>query len=239
VIVMTELAERRWHEFATPDALAASFSARIGKALSQAIENRGEALLAVSGGKTPVKLFQALARIDIAWAKVTITLVDERFAPPSSDRSNERLARQNLLHHEAAKARFVGLYHPAPTIEDAAKIAGAAVAGLPYPFDFVVLGMGDDGHTASFFPDATTLPALLDPKGRETILPVHAASAGEPRLTFSLPRLVAGRHLALHIQGDEKKTTLETALSGKGDHPMPIRSIFEHAGKPVDVFWAP
>ncbi|HVW55693.1 MAG TPA: 6-phosphogluconolactonase [Rhizobiaceae bacterium] len=236
---MTKLAERHWHEFATADALAQSFAARIGKVLSEAIESRGEALLAVSGGKTPVTLFRALAEVAIAWEKVTITLVDERFAPPSSDRSNEKLARENLLRHKAAKARFVGLYHPAPTIEDAAKEASAAVAGLPYPFDFVVLGMGDDGHTASFFPDATSLPALLDPEQRGTILPVHAASAGEPRLTFSLARLVAGRHIALHIQGGEKKATLETALAGTGDHPMPIRSIFEHAGKPVDVFWAP
>ncbi|TAN00403.1 MAG: 6-phosphogluconolactonase [Rhizobiaceae bacterium] len=236
---MTKLAERHWHEFATPDALAASFSARIGKVLSEAVESRGTGLLAVSGGKTPVKLFQALARITIPWEKVTITLVDERFVPPSSVRSNERLARQNLLHHEAAKAHFVGLYHPAPAIEEAAKKARTAVAGFPYPFDLVVLGMGDDGHTASFFPDATTLPTLLDPKGQETILPVHAVSAVEPRLTFSLPRLVAGRHLALHIEGEEKKATLETAFAGTGDHPMPIRSIFEHAGKPVDVFWAP
>ena len=236
---MTELAERRWHEFATPETLAASFSERIGKALSEAVESRGTALLAVSGGKTPVKLFQALARIAIPWKKVTVTLVDERFVSPSSDRSNERLARENLLHHEAAGARFVGLYHPAPTIEDAAKEAEAAVADLPYPFDFVVLGMGDDGHTASFFPDATTLPTLLDPKGQATILPVHAVSAVEPRLTFSLPRLIAGRHLALHIQGEEKKATLATAIAGRGGHSMPIRSIFEHAGKPVDVFWAP
>ena len=236
---MTELAERRWHEFATPETLAKSFAARIGEILSRAIKSRGEALLAVSGGKTPVKLFQALAEVGIGWEKVTITLVDERFAPPSSDRSNERLVRENLLHHEAAKARFVGLYHPAPTIEDAAAEAGKAVAGLPYPFDFVVLGMGDDGHTASFFPDATTLPVLLDPREQDTILPVHAVSAGEPRLTFSLARLVAGRHIALHIQGDEKKATLETALAGKGGHPMPIRSIFEHAGKAIDVFWAP
>jgi len=235
---MSELAERRWHEFTTPEALARSFAARIGEALSRAVESRGEALLAVSGGKTPVKLFQALAEVAIAWEKVTITLVDERFAPPSSDRSNERLARENLLRHKAAKARFVGLYHPAPTIEGAAKEASAGVAGLPYPFDFVVLGMGDDGHTASFFPDATTLPVLLDPEQRGTILPVHAASAGEPRLTFSLARLVAGKHIALHIQGGEKKATLEAALAGKGGHPMPIRSIFEHSGKPVEIFWA-
>lgn len=236
---MTELAQRHWHEFATAETLAQSFAARIGEVLSKAVESRGEALLAVSGGKTPVKLFQALAEVALPWEKVTITLVDERFVPPSSDRSNERLARENLLRHKAAKAHFVGLYHSAPTIEDAAKEASAVVAGLPYPFDFIVLGMGDDGHTASFFPDATTLPVLLDPEQRGTVLPVHAASAGEPRLTFSLARLVAGRHLALHIQGAEKKSTLETALAGTGDHPMPIRSIFEHAGKPVDVFWAP
>jgi 6-phosphogluconolactonase len=236
---MIKLAERHWHEFSSSDTLAKAFARHIGDVLTAAIARRGVGLLAVSGGKTPVKLFQHLAETDINWAKVTITLVDERFVPPSSDRSNERLARENLLQGKAAAARFVGLYHAAPNIEQGAADADATVSSLPFPFDFVVLGMGDDGHTASFFPDAKELPILLDPRSPRLIYPVHAASAGEPRLTFSLARLVAAENLALHIEGDGKKATLETAFAGTGGHPMPIRSIFEHSPRMINIFWAP
>ncbi len=182
-------------------------------------------------------LFRALSETDLDWPHVTITLVDERFVPPTSLRSNEALVRADLLCGKAASARFKGLYREAPTVEEAAKEAEAALSSLPYPFDFVVLGMGPDGHTASFFPDDPDLAAKLDVTGKHTILPAHAKSAGEPRLTFSLAKLVTARTLALHIEGKGKKDTLEAAL---GERPvLPIRAVFDAAPKPVEIFWAP
>jgi 6-phosphogluconolactonase len=141
------------------------------------------------------------------------------------------------LRCKAAAANFIGLYHEAKTVEEAAKKAEAALSSLPFPLDFVVLGMGADGHTASFFPDALELPALLDPDNSLALMPVHADSAGEPRLTFSLPKLVEARHLALHIEGMDKKKVLEKAL---GDGPLlPIRAVFDAAKTPVEIYWAP
>jgi 6-phosphogluconolactonase len=228
---------RYWHEFTTPEALASVLARRIADVLAGSIKSRGRALLAVSGGTTPIRLFKTLSDADFDWAKVTITLVDERFVPPSSDRSNEGLVRRHLLRGKAASARFAGLYHEAPTVEDAAKQAEAALSSLPYPFDLVVLGMGPDGHTASFFPDDPDLARPLDLSGTRTVLPVHAKSAGEPRLTFSLPKLVQARNLVLHIEGADKKHVLEKAL---GDGPrLPIRAVFDADGKPIDIYWAP
>jgi 6-phosphogluconolactonase len=228
---------RRWHEFATPEALAETFAGRIAGVLAEAIKARGNALLAVSGGTTPVHLFKALSETDLDWPRVTITLVDERFVPPSSDRSNEGLVRRDLLRGKAAPANFVGLYHQAPTVEKAAEKAAAALASLPYPFDFVVLGMGPDGHTASFFPDDPDLARPLDLSGKRILLPIHATSAGEPRLTFALPKLVEARNLALHIEGADKKQVLDKAL---GEGPLlPIRAVFDAAKKPVEIYWAP
>jgi 6-phosphogluconolactonase len=228
---------RHWHEFATPETLAKTFAGRIADVLAEAIKARGEALLAVSGGTTPVHLFKVLSETELDWRHVTITLVDERFVPPSSPRSNEGLARRDFLRGKAAEANFVGLYHEAPTVEEAAKKAEAALATLPYPFDFVVLGMGPDGHTASFFPDDPDLARPLDLSGKRIVLPIHAASAGEPRLTFSLPKLIEARHLALHIEGIDKKQVLEKALA-HGPR-LPIRAVFDAAKKPVEIYWAP
>jgi 6-phosphogluconolactonase len=231
------MTSRHWHEFATPETLAKTFAARIADVLAEAIKARGEALLAVSGGTTPVHLFKVLSETDLDWRKVTVTLVDERFVPPSSPRSNEGLARRDFLRGKAAAANFAGLYHEAPTVEEAAKKAEAALSSLPFPFDFVVLGMGPDGHTASFFPDDPDLARPLDLSGKRIVLPVHAASAGEPRLTFSLAKLIKARNLALHIEGTDKKDTLEKAL---GDGPrLPIRAVFDAAKEPVDIYWAP
>ena len=228
---------RRWHEFDTPEALAEKLAGRIADVLAGAVRTRGHALLAVSGGTTPVHLFKALSEIDLDWPKVSITLVDERFVPPTSPRSNEGLVRADLLRGKAASANFAGLYRDAPTVEEAAKEAEAALASLPYPFDFVVLGMGPDGHTASFFPDDPDLSRPLDLSGTRIVLPVHAKSAGEPRLTFSLPKLIEARNLALHIEGTDKKETLEKAL---GDGPrLPIRAVFDAAREPLEIYWAP
>lgn len=225
-----------WNLFASGTELAEALADRIAGALADALHERGTATLAVSGGTTPVALFQALARRGLDWPRVIVTLVDERFVPPDNARSNARLVRENLLTGDAADARFVPLYHPAATIDAAAEEAARPIAGLPRPFDVVVLGMGSDGHTASFFPDAPNLPELLDnSKGRD-VLPVVAESAGEPRLTLPMQTIRAARLLVLHIEGEDKKQVLTAALAA---HDKPVSAAFAPAGAAVQIYWAP
>ena len=164
-----------------------------------------------------------------------MTLVDERLVPASSPRSNAALAMAKLLQGPAAAAKFVGLYHEAGSVEQAAELANQALKALPWPLDVAILGMGSDGHTASFFPDADNLAALLDPKQRELVLPVHAASAIEPRLTLTLATIVKARFLGLHIEGDEKRAVLDRACEGE---QLPIRAVIDHASRPVQIYWA-
>ncbi|MGN6538698.1 MAG: 6-phosphogluconolactonase, partial [Mesorhizobium sp.] len=93
----------------------------------------------------------------------------------------------------------------------------------------------------SFFPDARELPALLDPQNSLALVPVHAESAGESRLTLTLPRIVASAFLALHIEGDEKRATFDKAMSNgaTGKEPqLPIRAVLDASPRPVEVFWA-
>lgn len=224
------------HAFPSADALAEALARRVAQELSAAVAARGNASLAVSGGKTPMRFFRALSRQALDWANVVVTLVDERLVPDSDDRSNARLVRQNLLQGAAAAARFVPLYSAAASPGQAARNAAQALAALSLPFDAVVLGMGGDGHTASFFPDAPNLAALFANEDGATVLPVIAASAGEPRLTLSAQLLGAARFVALHIEGEDKRGVLDAALA-RGDKP--IATMIAMTSTPVEVFWAP
>ncbi|WP_353642439.1 6-phosphogluconolactonase [Mesorhizobium sp. WSM2239] len=225
------------HEFASREELAERLASAVADVLRGAIERRGTALLAVSGGSTPALFFRQLSQQELDWDSVTVTLVDERFVPEDSPRSNARLVRENLLRNKAATARFTGLFSDVGTVEDAADRAGERLSRLSLPLDAVVLGMGTDGHTASFFPDAGNLGSLLDPSSEAIVAPVHAASGGEPRLTLTLARIVEAGFVALHIEGAEKRRVLEAAFSTE-EH-LPVRAVPDHAPQPVQVFWAP
>lgn len=226
-----------WNAFSDRPELAAALAAKVSARLAKAIAARGTALLAVSGGTTPARFLAALSASPIAWDKVIVTLVDERFVPASSPRSNAGLVAANLLQNAAKAARFVPLYHEGAGIEDAATSDDAALRSLPWPLDVVVLGMGLDGHTASFFPDADDLAKLLDPSSDRIVLPVHALSAGEPRLTLSLARIVDAGLIALHIEGEDKRSAFDGAVA-PGPR-KPIRAVLDAARKPLEVFWAP
>jgi 6-phosphogluconolactonase len=228
-----------WHEFASPDEVAEALAKRVARELAGALAMRGKASLAVSGGKTPVRFFQALSAQPLDWRNVGITLVDERLVPETNQRSNARLVQENLLRGEAAEARFIPLYSSAESPGRAARNAESALAisALRFPLDVVVLGMGTDGHTASFFPDAGNLESLLDPSAEAIVAPVHAASGGEPRLTLTLARIVEAVFVALHIEGADKRQVLETAAAAKAR--LPISAVLDHARQPVQVFWAP
>ncbi|MEO3386459.1 6-phosphogluconolactonase [Mesorhizobium sp. CAU 1741] len=224
------------HDFALPDALAAALADKVAGLLTEAINQRGAGFLAVSGGSTPARFFEALSGKQLDWAKIVVTLVDERFVPESSERSNAALVKAKLLVGQAASARFAPLYNDAKTVEAAAAKAGESLRDCPWPLDVAILGMGTDGHTASFFPDADNLADLLDPASDRVVLPVRAKSAGEPRLTLSLARLVEARFLALHIEGEQKRAIVEEALSPGSI--LPISAVFTHSTKPVPVYWA-
>lgn len=226
-----------WRVFPSPQALAEALAGDVAAALRAAIARRGRALLAVSGGTTPRLFFPALSKQALDWAKVTAIPVDERFVPENSPRSNGALIRNSLLTNKASDARFVPLFHEAETVEAAARLATAALAALPWPLDAAILGMGTDGHTASFFPDAANLAALTDPAQNGLALPVDAPGAGEPRLTLPLGRLLEAGFLALHIEGEDKREVLEAALEPGGDKP--VGAVFAHAQKPVPVYWTP
>jgi 6-phosphogluconolactonase len=219
--------------------LADALADKVAHTLAEGVAARGRASLAVSGGSTPKAFFKALSVKSLPWDKVTITLVDERFVPETSDRSNHALVSSGLLQNEAAKARFLPLYHADMTAEDAAVAAGKAAQDICQPFDAVILGMGGDGHTASFFPGGSNLEQALDPSTPRGVIPMEAEGAGEPRLTFTFSALQDARLLVLHIEGEAKKPVIDRALSEGKDGPLPVGRVIATAASDTEIFWAP
>jgi 6-phosphogluconolactonase len=148
--------------FADMETLATTLANQIAASLASAVGARGLASLVVSGGRTPVRLFEILRTMPLAWARVCIALADERWVDPQDAASNEHLVRDVLLKDRAAAARFHGLKNGAPTPDLGAVSAWETFARVPRPFDAVLLGMGDDGHTASLFPGSPNLPGALN-----------------------------------------------------------------------------
>jgi len=221
-------------EFPSAPLLAEALAERVVGQLHEAIESRGVATLVVSGGKSPIALFQQLVRQPLDWSKVVITLADERWVPIEHVDSNEALLRRYLLIGAVAKAKFIGLYRSAESQEKAALAADEALAELP-AIDVLVLGMGDDGHTASLFPNSPNLAEALDPQGTRRCWPMLAPTVPHQRLSMSRALLASARHPLLSISGQGKLDTLRTAARGD-EATMPVRAFLQ---SPLEIYWCP
>lgn len=222
------------HPFPDGDAVAQALAQAVADDLRAALALRGEASVALSGGTTPRRFLQALSRQPMDWANVTVTLVDERWVDERHERSNARLVKEHLLQEAAAGARFVPLYRPAASPD---LVLADVTAALPATLDVAVLGMGGDGHTASFFPGGDRLAEAMDPDAPERVLPMLAPGAGEPRITLTLPVLREAGRLYLHIEGGEKRQVLQLALSGQGAGAgYPIRAVLQALRAPLQVY---
>jgi len=224
------------HPFPDGDTLAQALAQAVADDLRAALALRGQASVALSGGTTPRRFLQVLSRQPLDWANVTVTLVDERWVDEGHERSNARLVKAHLLQDAAADARFVPLYHPVATPDDALAEVAATV---PPMLDVAVLGMGGDGHTASFFPGGDRLADAMDPDTPARVLPMQAPGAGEPRITLTLPVLRDAGRLYLHIEGGEKRQVLQQALSGQGAGAgYPMRTVLQALHAPLQVYLA-
>ncbi|VFT16092.1 6-phosphogluconolactonase [Pseudomonas aeruginosa] len=192
---------------------ARGLAASVADHLRSALAEQGQALLVVSGGRSPVAFLEALSEEPLDWSRITVSLADERWVPESHADSNAGLVRRHLLRGEAAKARFIGLYQPAASLEEAAELADHHLHELPLPIDVLVLGMGDDGHTASLFPNSPGLDLAMDPRGTRRCLPMWAPSVPHQRLTLPRAVLAAAKVQLLAIQGQSKLATLNAALA--------------------------
>ena len=223
--------------FADAEAASEAAAAIIRSSLRQGLAKAGRASFAGSGGSSPRETYRLMAHADLNWARVDVTLTDERWVEPTSPDSNERMLRENLLVGPAAEARFIPLWRDECTPESAAARVDLALAILP-PFDVVMLGMGEDGHIASLFPGNPALDEGLDPDGPRLCLCVPKAVPVPPqtRVTLTLRALLNAETIILLTSGEAKKQTLQAAFDGKD---LPVRALLTQDRAPVRVLWSP
>lgn len=218
--------------------LAEKLAVDVAHMLKEAITKRGEATLVVSGGSTPVPFFEALSKKELEWSQVKVTLADERWVDSGHPDSNERLVRRHLLDNLAASASFVSLYDPACTSTEAVPVIEQRLRDNALPFDVVILGMGDDGHTASMFPGAEDLYDALDLNRTLLCAAAIPPEAKHKRMTLTLKALVDTSHLLVHITGEKKRSVLEYALIDGSVNKAPISAVFIQDKVPATVYWA-
>ncbi len=207
--------------------------------LQRGIAARGVAGLAVSGGRSPIAFFRELALQKLPWNKVSITLVDERWVPTDSAESNGQLVREHLLRDAAAAAKFVPLKTEAANPQDALVEREASLRKMPWPLDVIVLGMGEDGHTASLFPGADNLDLALDVTRPNLLAVINPPHADHRRISLTMRALLHTRCLVLLIQNPRKRAVYERALAGVDIRQIPIAGVLNQREVPVDVFWSP
>ena len=225
----------RIEAFADKDAVADAAA----KALAAALVGADRPSLVATGGTTPGPTYDRLARANLDWRRVTVTLTDERFVDATSPMSNERLIREHLLVGPAAAARLLPLRSGHATAAEDAKAADIALRALEF-FDAVLLGMGEDGHVASLFPGAAGLAEALDPAGEAFC--VGVAMAGEeprvPRISLTVRALLDCGLIVLLITGAEKRAVIERVMAEPAYAP-PVAAILRQDQTPVRVLWAP
>ncbi len=213
-------------------------------ALNEAIDERGEATFMVSGGSTPEPLYQSLSKVELDWESVYVALVDERWVDVDHDKSNEAFTLKHLIQNNAAVANLIGMKNTAETAQEGLADCEAAYQQLAQPFAVTILGMGSDGHTASFFPHAIGLESALNPASAELCAAITAkqsdvTGAITNRMTLSMTGLLHSRSLLLLITGDEKLAVLRLAQAGTDVNEMPIRAVLQQQQVPVSIYWAP
>jgi len=218
-------------EYPDREMLALSVADRIASQLAQHLRGNDRATLCVPGGTSPAPVFETLSGTDLDWSRVTVVLGDERWVDGDHKRSNSRLLRRHLLKDKAAAAEYIDLY-TGDTSPDLATDGLAERLAPTLPLTVVLLGMGNDMHTASLFPGADHLEAAMA-AGAPPVMAIRADGAEEPRITLTRPVLADALNIHVLIMGPEKREALERAQ--KSD-PMqaPIRAFLDQA----TVHWA-
>lgn len=223
--------------FDNADALTSAFAEDLVSILKTGIRTRGRASLVVSGGRTPLALFKQLSETELEWDKVDITLADERWVDEDHADSNTSLVKNNLIKNKASAARFVELKSEPSDANEGVNAAEAALASMSQPFDALILGMGEDGHTASLFPCSEQINDGLDMSSGRTCIAVQPTTAPHQRISLTLPALLNSRNIFLHLTGEKKKHVLLDALDNASEAQKPITAVVNRA--PVTLMWAP
>jgi 6-phosphogluconolactonase len=224
----------------TENADAEKLSIQLGifvcEKLTEAIKHKNQASLVVSGGSTPKFLFQYLSNQDIPWDKVTITLADERCVAVNNSANNGKMIQGTLLQGFASRAKFLSLYDEPVSDSVAIKNAISKISAIDLPYDVVILGMGDDGHTASIFPQAINIKEALDINNEAICMLVDPVTTTPLRITQTRKQLLTTNNLILHFFSDTKRIMFNKLLNENASTQFPISYFIHQDQTELSVF---
>jgi 6-phosphogluconolactonase len=226
------------NEFSSKTELDNSFAEQVAQLLTAAINKKGRASIAVSGGSTPKDFFITLSQKDIAWHKVTVTLADERWVDKNSEASNTRLVKEFLLQKNAAQADFFDLKIAEKLDQDVLQQLNNNAKQQVLPFDVLILGMGEDGHTASLFPCSDEISVALAKDNTDVLMSVKPKTAPHQRITFTFAALIKSSAIFLHLCGEKKQQVLQQAMANDDIFAMPIRAFLQDKNITTTVMFA-
>lgn len=205
--------------------------------LKRRLDQQRRASMIITGGSSPGRCYEALAGVELDWDRVDLVLSDERWVPADHADSNERQAREALTVGNATSAKLVPMYADDLSIDERVDELNGQLKLLPVPFSVALLGMGEDGHFASLFPDASNLDDGLDVDNPDFCMAVNTKASPHPRLSLTLSAISRSDAIVLLIFGDAKKNVLEKAKAG--DVSYPVTRLLRQKQAPVHVYWAP
>ena len=239
---MADSAFGTWTNFAHRADLIAALSATIADDWRAACAQQERYLLGVSGGSTPIPVYERLATMELPWSALQALIVDERLVATDHLHSNEAMVRRCLLR-DHPRAECIGLWSDAATLTEAAQLADARVRRLGRPMDAVLLGMGEDGHFASCFVGADEYAAAISADEARCVLPIAPLPEGvQPaveRLTLTWSYIRRARRIMLAITGATKREVLQRAQAERDTAQLPIAALFQDSAPPIHVFWSP
>lgn len=227
--------------FASQNELFQQLGADCTRRLEAAVQQKNEASFLVSGGSTPKPLYQNLSQQDLAWHKIKIGLVDERWVEPNHSASNQAFIETHLLTGAAEHAQLSPMKTDHASAQQGLQQTEKLYQRLPLPAAVTVLGMGNDGHFASLFPGAKGCEQGLDLANTNrcvSILAKTTAVTGDhtERLSMTLAALLQSQFLVLLITGDKKREVYQAAKSNTN---LPVAHLLQQQIKTVQVYWAP
>jgi len=218
------------------ESLVIDLSQNIYEIINEAIKKRGRASMAVSGGSTPKPLFEELSLLNLDWSKVDLTLVDDRWVDADHKDSNELLVRTHFIKNRAERVNFLPLKNDEQTAKQGISLSEEGLQSFTMPFDVIILGMGEDGHTASLFPCSDELKEGMDLKTKNTLVSTNPKSAPYERISLTAKSIMEAKKVFLHLNGSSKLHTIEEAMNLSDSNKMPIYAFLDHG---LDIFWSP
>ncbi len=225
--------------FDTIEQLQEKVAADVAKTLRAALLERGQALIALSGGSSPFPIYEKLSRSNLGWSKISIIPADDRIVDEDSDLSNIAALRRTFGD---TGANIMPLFETAGNEAQAAVEARGIADKLNVPLDMIWLGMGNDGHFASVFPGPDYDTAFAPPAQAKAVrvrpdpLPPEAPVA---RISLSVPCISNARSIILVISGKEKRATLDQAIEQGEASELPIARFIAQLKTNLTVYEGP